>query len=60
MTVPPESSSGGTSPGWLFKNKDHGKASAAASLVLFALFLNGFIHFKISSEIYVLFIFCRG
>lgn len=38
MTVPPESSSGGTSPGWLFKNKDHGKASAAASLVLFAIF----------------------
>lgn len=32
MTVTSESSSGGTSGNWLFKNKEHGKASAAASL----------------------------
>ena len=33
MTVPAEASSGGSSSSWLFKNKEHGKASAAASLV---------------------------
>lgn len=33
MTVPSESSSGGSAGNWLFKNKEHGKASAAASLV---------------------------
>ena len=33
MTVTSESSSG-SSGNWLFKNKEHGKASAAASLVL--------------------------
>lgn len=33
MTVPSEASSGGASGSWLFKNKEHGKASAAASLV---------------------------
>lgn len=33
MTVTSESSGGGTSGHWLFKNKEHGKASAAASLV---------------------------
>lgn len=33
MTVPSEASSGGASTSWLFKNKEHGKASAAASLV---------------------------
>nr|GME13348.1 26S proteasome non-ATPase regulatory subunit 2 homolog A-like [Ipomoea batatas] len=32
MTVPSEASSGGSSTSWLFKNKEHGKASAAASL----------------------------
>ncbi|KAM7492213.1 hypothetical protein LguiA_035134 [Lonicera macranthoides] len=32
MTVPSEASSGGASGNWLFKNKEHGKASAAASL----------------------------
>lgn len=32
MTVPSDSSSG-SSGNWLFKNKEHGKASAAASLV---------------------------
>ncbi|KAJ9568023.1 LOW QUALITY PROTEIN: hypothetical protein OSB04_003989 [Centaurea solstitialis] len=32
MTVPSEASSGGSSGNWLFKNKEHGKASAAASL----------------------------
>ncbi|TVU07734.1 hypothetical protein EJB05_41103 [Eragrostis curvula] len=34
MTAPSDSSSGGSSGNWLFKNKEHGKASAAASLVL--------------------------
>jgi len=34
MTPPTDSSSGG-SGNWLFKNKDHGKTSAAASLVCF-------------------------
>lgn len=29
------SSSGGSSGNWLFKNKEHGKASATASLVFF-------------------------
>jgi hypothetical protein len=35
MTAPAtETSGGGSSGGWLFKNKEHGKASAAASLVM--------------------------
>lgn len=33
MTAPATDSSGGNAGGWLFKNKEHGKASAAASLV---------------------------
>ena len=33
MTVTPDSSSGASSGNWLFKNKEHGKMSAAASLV---------------------------
>ncbi|XP_058084779.1 26S proteasome non-ATPase regulatory subunit 2 homolog A-like isoform X2 [Magnolia sinica] len=37
MTVPSESSSGGSAGSWLFKNKEHGKASAAASLGLIHL-----------------------
>ncbi|XP_031476397.1 26S proteasome non-ATPase regulatory subunit 2 homolog A-like [Nymphaea colorata] len=37
ITVPSESSSGGSSGSWLFKNKEHGKASAAASLGLILL-----------------------
>ncbi|XP_073010327.1 26S proteasome non-ATPase regulatory subunit 2 homolog A-like [Typha latifolia] len=37
MTVPSESSSGGASGSWLFKNKEHGKASAAASLGMILL-----------------------
>ncbi|XP_022848513.1 26S proteasome non-ATPase regulatory subunit 2 homolog A-like [Olea europaea var. sylvestris] len=37
MTVPSEASSGGSSTSWLFKNKDHGKASAAASLGMILL-----------------------
>ncbi|GAB4824919.1 26S proteasome non-ATPase regulatory subunit 2 A [Ancistrocladus abbreviatus] len=37
MTVSPETSSGGSSGNWLFKNKEHGKASAAASLGMILL-----------------------
>ncbi|VFQ88011.1 unnamed protein product [Cuscuta campestris] len=37
MTVPSESSSGGSSTSWLFKNKEHGKTSAAASLGMILL-----------------------
>lgn len=37
MTIPSEASSGGSSGNWLFKNKEHGKASAAASLVCLIL-----------------------
>ncbi|GAV74064.1 PC_rep domain-containing protein [Cephalotus follicularis] len=37
MTVPSDSSSGGSSGNWLFKNKEHGKASAAASLGMILL-----------------------
>uniref|UniRef100_A0A5B6YM08 26S proteasome non-ATPase regulatory subunit 2 homolog n=1 Tax=Davidia involucrata TaxID=16924 RepID=A0A5B6YM08_DAVIN len=37
MTVPSETSSGGSSGNWLFKNKEHGKASAAASLGMILL-----------------------
>ncbi|EHA8586196.1 putative 26S proteasome non-ATPase regulatory subunit 2 [Cocos nucifera] len=37
MTVPSESSSVGSSGSWLFKNKEHGKASAAASLGMILL-----------------------
>jgi 26S proteasome regulatory subunit N1 len=38
MTVPStESLTGSSSGSWLFKNKEHGKASAAASLGLIAL-----------------------
>ncbi|KAJ3669143.1 hypothetical protein LUZ60_011093 [Juncus effusus] len=37
MTAPAESSSGGASGSWLFKNKEHGKASAAASLGMILL-----------------------
>ncbi|KAL8126786.1 hypothetical protein AgCh_013902 [Apium graveolens] len=37
MTIPSEASSGGSSGNWLFKNKEHGKASAAASLGMILL-----------------------
>ncbi|KAE9457681.1 hypothetical protein C3L33_10407, partial [Rhododendron williamsianum] len=37
MTVPSEASSSGSSGNWLFKNKEHGKASAAASLGMILL-----------------------
>ncbi|XP_057509334.1 26S proteasome non-ATPase regulatory subunit 2 homolog A-like [Actinidia eriantha] len=37
MTVAAEASSGGSSGNWLFKNKEHGKASAAASLGMILL-----------------------
>ncbi|KAG1355160.1 hypothetical protein COCNU_07G012720 [Cocos nucifera] len=37
MTIPSESTSGGSSGSWLFKNKEHGKASAAASLGMILL-----------------------
>ncbi|KAI3986286.1 hypothetical protein MKX01_028567 [Papaver californicum] len=37
MTVPSDTSSGGTTGGWLYKNKEHGKASAAASLGMILL-----------------------
>ncbi|KAH7860362.1 hypothetical protein Vadar_012547 [Vaccinium darrowii] len=37
MTSPSEASSGGSSGNWLFKNKEHGKASAAASLGMILL-----------------------
>ncbi|KAL7262245.1 hypothetical protein ACSBR1_000592 [Camellia fascicularis] len=33
MIVPSEASSGGSSRNWVYKNKAHGKASAAASLI---------------------------
>ena len=33
MTGSNDASSGGTTGNWLFKNKEHGKTSAAASLV---------------------------
>lgn len=33
MTVASDSTSSGSSGNWLFKNKEHGKTSAAASLV---------------------------
>uniref|UniRef100_A0A0D3GKF7 26S proteasome non-ATPase regulatory subunit 2 homolog n=1 Tax=Oryza barthii TaxID=65489 RepID=A0A0D3GKF7_9ORYZ len=37
MTTPSDSSSSGSSGNWLFKNKEHGKASAAASLGMILL-----------------------
>ncbi|KAK1326758.1 26S proteasome non-ATPase regulatory subunit 2 1A [Acorus calamus] len=37
MTVSSESSSGSSTGGWIFKNKEHGKASAAASLGMILL-----------------------
>ncbi|CAL5395059.1 unnamed protein product [Camellia sinensis] len=37
MTVPLEALSGGSSGNWLFKNKEHGKVSAAASLGMILL-----------------------
>ncbi|CAK9169572.1 unnamed protein product [Ilex paraguariensis] len=37
ITCPSESSSGGSSSNWLFKNKEHGKTSAAASLGMILL-----------------------
>jgi len=37
MTAPSDSSSSGSSGNWLFKNKEHGKASAAASLGMILL-----------------------
>ncbi|KAK1262268.1 26S proteasome non-ATPase regulatory subunit 2 1B [Acorus gramineus] len=37
MTFPSESSSDNSSYGWIFKNKEHGKASAAASLGMILL-----------------------
>ena len=32
MTAPPDSSIGGSSGNWLFKDKEHGKTSATANL----------------------------
>lgn len=43
MTAPAETSSGGSTGSWLFKNKEHGKASAAASLVRSLCLLLGMI-----------------
>ncbi|CAL5337215.1 unnamed protein product [Camellia sinensis] len=37
MTVPSKASSGGSSGNWLFKNKEHGKVSAAACLGMILL-----------------------
>ncbi|XAR49588.1 hypothetical protein NMG60_11032840 [Bertholletia excelsa] len=37
MTGPSDASSGGSAGNWLFKNKEHGKASAAASLGMILL-----------------------
>ncbi|KAL3509311.1 hypothetical protein ACH5RR_028712 [Cinchona calisaya] len=37
MTIPSEASSAGSSTNWLYKNKDHGKTSAAASLGMILL-----------------------
>ncbi|XP_022748924.1 26S proteasome non-ATPase regulatory subunit 2 homolog A-like isoform X2 [Durio zibethinus] len=37
MTIPSDSSSGASSGNWLFKNKEHGKTSAAASLGMILL-----------------------
>ncbi|CAI0385258.1 unnamed protein product, partial [Linum tenue] len=37
MTVPSDAATGGSSGNWLFKNKEHGKASAAASLGMILL-----------------------
>lgn len=37
MTVPSDATSGGSSGNWLFKNKEHGKMSAAASLGMILL-----------------------
>ncbi|KAL4348861.1 hypothetical protein GQ457_17G023850 [Hibiscus cannabinus] len=37
MTVPADSSNGGSSGNWVFKNKEHGKISAAASLGMILL-----------------------
>lgn len=37
MTAPAEASTGGSSGNWLFKNKEHGKTSAAASLGMILL-----------------------
>ncbi|XP_052177736.1 LOW QUALITY PROTEIN: 26S proteasome non-ATPase regulatory subunit 2 homolog A-like [Diospyros lotus] len=37
MTVPSDASGGGSSGNWLFKNKEHGKSSAAASLGMILL-----------------------
>ncbi|GJM90196.1 hypothetical protein PR202_ga06453 [Eleusine coracana subsp. coracana] len=37
MTAPSDSSSSGSSGNWLFKNKEHGKSSAAASLGMILL-----------------------
>lgn len=37
MTVTPDASSGASTGNWLFKNKEHGKMSAAASLVSYHL-----------------------
>ena len=37
MTVASDNTSSGSSANWLFKNKEHGKTSAAASLVCISL-----------------------
>lgn len=39
MTVASDVSSGGPTGTWLFKNKEHGRASAAASMVSITCFL---------------------
>lgn len=66
MTVPSEASSGGSSSSWLFKNKEHGKASAAASLVCnrsyFVIWLDSYscqINKKCEPHNYSVFMHCR-
>ena len=61
MTVPSEASSGGSSGNWLFKNKEHGKASAAASLVSFStLSMNFFEVLLLQDYQFIIIILLQG
>lgn len=59
MTVPSDSSTGGASGNWLFKNKEHGKTSAAASLVRFLFLLSYFPAMFLTATKLSLYSLCR-
>ena len=54
MTVASEASSGISSTNWLYKNKEHGKTSAAASLVCQFTFILALLWLSLSYNMNVI------